>query len=178
MYQCSTFISCFAKIIIRFGWTDLLVSELDCCRLFSSKLLWQRDTFWRRPFYLYAVQTLRVVHKWLITLYTKEHTKSMKPHCILGSCSAQFLSIMGWKERKIGERKAAERRNEITNNQNISFKREMIRLLRLAVGPKQFSPSLLAPRILLPPSGPPVDERNYLLFPSLSGLNNRTRYIF
>lgn len=26
----------------------------------------------------------------------------MKPHCILGSCSAQFLSIMGW-ERQRGE---------------------------------------------------------------------------
>lgn len=37
-----------------------------------------------------------------ITLYTNEHTKSMKPHCILGNCSAQFLSIIGWG-RQSGE---------------------------------------------------------------------------
>lgn len=33
-------------------------------------------------------------------MYTNEHTKSMKPHCILGSCSAQFLSIMGWERQE------------------------------------------------------------------------------
>lgn len=38
---------------------------------------------------------LELVPKLLVTLYTKEQTKSMKPHCIFGSCSAQFLSIMG-----------------------------------------------------------------------------------
>ncbi len=40
------------------------------------------------------------VQKFLITLYTKEHTKSMKPHCILGSWSEQFLSIMGWGRQR------------------------------------------------------------------------------
>lgn len=47
--------------------------------------------------------------KLLVTLYTKEQTKSMKPHCILGSCSAQFLSIMGWERRK-------EREFQMKNN--------------------------------------------------------------
>lgn len=63
-----------------------------------------------RQLALCNVKTLRLIHERLITLYTKEHTKSMKPHCILGSCSAQFLSIMGC-ERKEG-REGAEREGE------------------------------------------------------------------
>lgn len=88
----------------------------------------------------------------LITLYTKEHTKSMKPHCILGSCSAQFLSIMGWG------RESERVSDEIT----ILRWREGLRgerHLQLVVGPKHFSPSLLVPRILQPPSEPPEENR-------------------
>lgn len=104
--------------------------------------------------------------KLFITLYTKAHTKSMKPHCILGSCSAQFLSIMGWEEAeervsdghdaKTMERKQTQKNTpwEMKRRQN----RECARSLQLVVGPKQFSPNLPVPRIQQRPSEPPGEE--------------------
>lgn len=105
MRKHSKFFSCFAKIAISFG--QWLLNHW----VFTPIAVTHR----RRPYYLYAVKTLGALHKQLITLYTKEHTKSMKPHCILGSCSAQFLSIMGC-ERKVNgrERRNANEKNKIS----------------------------------------------------------------
>lgn len=98
--------------------------------------------------------------KLFVTLYTKEHTKSMKPHCILGSCSAQFLSIMGWERES--EKSFRWNYNPEKPRVNHAKWREGtrgVRPLQLVVGPKHFSPSLLVPRIRQRPSEPPGEEQ-------------------
>lgn len=98
-------------------------------------------------------------------MYTNEHTKSMKPHCILGSCSAQFLSIMGWERQE--EEFSGERGS---NSCSVMLKKkkkrertrrkpqEGVRLLQLVAGPKHFSPNRPVPRTQQPPSEPPADK--------------------
>lgn len=89
-----------------------------------------------------------------ITLYTNEHTKSMKPHCILGSCSAQFLSIMGcWRQTRTCLYE--ETIEELCGRMIFNDFKGSIKGLRLVVDPKRFSPNHLAPRIQLRPSEPP-----------------------
>lgn len=98
--------------------------------------------------------------KLFVTLYTKEHTKSMKPHCILGSCSAQFLSIMGW-ERESEKRFRWNYNPEKPRVNHVKWREGTrgVRPLQLVVGPKHFSPSLLVPRIRQRPSEPPGEEQ-------------------
>lgn len=96
-------------------------------------------------------------------MYTNEHTKSMKPHCILGSCSAQFLSIMGWERQE--EEFSGERGS---NSCSVMLKKKCERtrrkpqegvwLLQLVAAPKQFSPNRPVPRTQQPPSEPPADK--------------------
>lgn len=127
--------TCFQLLQMNF-----VTQSKDKINCFSAK-----STHWEN---VGAVQ----VKMLLITLYTKEHTKSMKPHCILGSCSAQFLSIMGW----------GRERERVSDEITILWWRQGLRGERhsqLVVGPKHFSPSLLVPRILQPPSEPPGEER-------------------
>lgn len=131
-------------------------STVACYLHVSSYYRWHRAK--KRFIFFYAKSThwehvgAVQVKMLLITLYTKEHTKSMKPHCILGSCSAQFLSIMGWgreSERVSDEITILRWREDLRGERH----------LQLVVGPKHFSPSLLVPRILQPPSEPPEEGR-------------------
>lgn len=98
-------------------------------------------------------------------MYTNEHTKSMKPHCILGSCSAQFLSIMGWERQE--EEFSGERgsnscsvmlKNKPKRERTRRKPQEGVRLLQLVAGPKHFSPNRPVPRTQQPPSEPPADK--------------------
>lgn len=101
----------------------------------------------------------------VFTLYTNEHTKSMKPHCIFGSSSALFLSIMGWEKiqriRILIQTLVLSQCNQL----NATFlKAKLISTnLQWVVGLAQSSPGLPAPRIQLPPWEPPSENSVFRL---------------
>ena len=81
----------------------------------------------------------------------------MKPHCILGSSSALFLSIMGYKTEVKGGRKVmgeavAHTENTGVEQWNWTWLHDTGKwVLQWALGPVPSSQGLLAPRIQLQP---------------------------